>query len=134
MQYRICAQEGSVSLRPLESQDSPLLLHWLTDSRNLAYWEGESAVFTPERIQEDFYHDEWNASRCIIQYEGRDIGYAQAYLLDGEMFAEYQYPRTDLRTFGIDQFISDGARASAGGSSGCPAAGFGTVAAPRPWC
>lgn len=106
MQYRICAQEGSVSLRPLESQDSPLLLHWLTDSRNLAYWEGESAVFTPERIQEDFYHDEWNASRCIIQYEGRDIGYAQAYLLDGEMFAEYQYPRTDLRTFGIDQFIS----------------------------
>ena len=105
MQYRISAREGSVALRPLEREDAPLLLRWLTDARNLAYWEGQSAVFTPERIQEDFYADEWNASRCIIQWEGRDIGYAHAYQLDREMFQEYQYSRIGLRTFGIDQFI-----------------------------
>ena len=105
MQYEITAQEGSVSLRPLAPGDADLLLRWLTDRRNLEYWEGPSAVFTPERIQEDFYHDEWNGSLCIIQHKGEDIGYAQAYLLDDGMFGEYEYPRTDLRTFGIDQFI-----------------------------
>ncbi len=107
MQYEIKLREGPVSLRPLTPEDAPLLLRWLTDSRNLEYWEGPGTVFTPERIQEDFYQDGWNASQCIIQYEGRDIGYMQAYELDEEMFREYQYPYTPERVFGIDQFIGE---------------------------
>ena len=107
MRYEIKLREGPVSLRPLTPEDAPLLLRWLTDSRNLEYWEGPGTVFTPERIQADFYQDGWNASRCIIQYEGRDIGYMQAYELDEEMFREYQYPYTPERVFGIDQFIGE---------------------------
>lgn len=107
MRYEIKLREGPVSLRPLTPEDAPLLLRWLTDSRNLEYWEGPGTVFTPERVQEDFYQDGWNASRCIIQYEGRDIGYMQAYELDEEMFREYQYPYTPERVFGIDQFIGE---------------------------
>lgn len=107
MQYDISAKDGPISLRPLEQSDAPLLLRWLTDPRNLEYWEGPHEIFTPERIQEDFYTEEWNGSACIIGYEGRDIGYVQAYQLDEEMFGEYQYHRTDLKTFGIDQFIGE---------------------------
>ena len=107
MRYEIKLREGPVSLRPLTPEDAPLLLRWLADSRNLEYWEGPGTVFTPERIQADFYQDGWNASRCIIQYEGRDIGYMQAYELDEEMFREYQYPYTPERVFGIDQFIGE---------------------------
>jgi len=107
MQYKISAQGGPVALRPLEPSDAPLLLKWLTDSRVLEYWEGPSTIFTAARIQEDFYEDEWNASRCIIEYESKPIGYLQAYQLDGEMFTEYGYPRQDRLTFGIDQFIGE---------------------------
>lgn len=107
MQHQIQAQEGAVSLRPLTQEDAPLLLRWLTDPRNLEYWEGPHAVFTPKRIQTDFYTEEWNGSACIVVYEGRDVGYAQAYQLDEEMYEEYGYPRRDLCTYGIDQFIGE---------------------------
>ena len=107
MAFEIALQEGPVALRPLRGEDAGLLLRWLTDRRVLEYWDGPSAVFTPQRIQEDFFEDEWNASRCIIQYEGKDIGYVQAYQLDGEMCKEYQYPHPELLAFGIDQFIAE---------------------------
>lgn len=105
MQYEIALQDGPVTLRPLVRGDAPRLLGWLRDPRNLAYWEGPSAVFTPERIERDFYEDEENASRCIVGYEGRDVGYVQVYQLDKEMFEEYQYPYTPAPVYGIDQFI-----------------------------
>lgn len=95
-----------ISLRPLSQADAPLLLKWLTDPAVLEYWEGPHAVFTPERIQEDFYAEEWNASKWLIVYEGREIGYVQAYELDEEMFAAYHYPHTNRKAFGIDQFIA----------------------------
>ncbi len=105
MQHEIDLEEDGVALRPLTAEDAPLLLGWLTDPRNLQYWEGPGAVFTPERVQEDFFSDEWNASRCIIQYQGRAVGYVQAYQLDREMFEEYCYPYTPEPVYGIDQFI-----------------------------
>ena len=97
MQYEIFAQDGPVSLRPLEQEDTPTLLRWLTDPRNLEYWEGPHEVFTPERIQKDFYTEEWNGSACIVCYNGQDIGYVQAYQLDDEGFTEYGYDRHDLK-------------------------------------
>lgn len=107
MQFAISVKDGPVALRPLEEADAPLLLRWLTDRRVLEYWEGPSAVFTPQRIKEHYFEGEWNASRCIIQYEGKDVGYVQAYQLDEEMCEEYHYPHPGLLAFGIDQFIGE---------------------------
>lgn len=107
MQHEFTLAEGPVSLRPLADADAPTLLRWLTDPRVLEYWEGPGAVFTPARIREDFFEDEWNASRCIVQYDGQDIGYVQVYQLDGEMCGEYQYPQPEGLAFGIDQFIGE---------------------------
>ncbi len=107
MQFAISAKDGPVALRPLEEGDASLLLRWLTDPRVLEYWEGPGAVFNLQRIQEDFFEDEWNASRAIIQYEGQDAGYVQVYQLDEEMCKEYHYPCPEGKAFGIDQFIGE---------------------------
>ena len=105
MQYEIHAQDGPVVLRPLRRADAGLILSWLTDPRNLEYWEGPGTVYDMQRVIEDFYQEEWNASKCMIVYEGQDVGYVQAYLLDEEMRDEYEYSKAGLKTFGIDQFI-----------------------------
>lgn len=107
MQHNIALQSGPVALRPLMASDAPLLLRWLTDPRVLEYWEGPHTVFTPARIQEDFYEDSDPTSRCVVQYHGRDVGYLQFYPLDAEGFAEYQYPYSQSVVFGIDQFIGE---------------------------
>lgn len=107
MQFAISLQDGPVALRPLREEDAPLLLRWLTDRRVLEYWEGPSAVFTPQRIQEDFFEGEEDVSRWVIQYEGKDIGYVQAYPLDAEACEEYAYTCPGGLAFGIDQFIAE---------------------------
>ena len=86
MQHEFHLASGPICLRPLEPADADLLFTWLTDPHVLEYWEGPSTVYTPQRVQKDFYEDEWNASRCIVGYQGKDIGYVQVYQLDDEGF------------------------------------------------
>lgn len=107
MENHLFLKDGPVSLRPLAQEDAPLLLKWLTDPENLEWWEGKSAVFTPERIQEDFYTEEPFLRRCLIGYEEKTIGYLQVEKLDQELCAEYHYPHPELACFGIDQFIGE---------------------------
>lgn len=99
--------QGPLRIRPLAEKDAQLLLRWLTEPENLEYWEGKSAVFTPKRIREDFYTEDPLGRRCIVEYEGRPIGYVQVYLLDDELCDEYQYPHPEGTVFGIDQFIGE---------------------------
>ncbi len=98
---------GAVTVRPLAESDAPLLLKWMTDPRVLEWYEGRDAQFTPERVRENFYSDEPLGRRCIVEYEGRAIGYIQIYRLDREMCREYGYPHPDWVSFGIDQFIGE---------------------------
>lgn len=99
--------QGPVALRPLGAADAPTLLRWLTDPRVLEYWEGPSAVFTPQRIQGDFYEDPDPTSRCVVQWEGQDVGYVQAYPLDGAGLVEYDLAPTGETVWGLDQFIAE---------------------------
>ncbi len=98
---------GPVSVRPLEERDAPLLLKWMTDQRVLEWYEGRDQVFTPERVQEDFYEDEPLGRRCIVEYEDVPIGYIQVYRLDEELCKEYGYPHPNRVAFGIDQLIGE---------------------------
>ena len=99
--------KGDVALRPLTEEDAPLLLKWLRDPDNLEYWEGKSEVFTPSRIQEDFYTEEPLLRRCIILYQDKPIGYLHVLRLDEEACEEYEYPHPEREGFGIDQFIGE---------------------------
>ncbi len=100
-------RDGPVSLRPLEQRDAGSLLKWMTDPAVLEWYEGRDAVFTTERVQEDFYEEEPGCRRCTIEYEGLPIGYIQIYKLTPELCEEYQYPHPELSAFGIDQFIGE---------------------------
>lgn len=105
MKNTIDLQRDGIRIRPLEERDAAELLRWLTDPAVLEWYEGKSAVFTPERIREDFYTEEPLGRRCIIEYENEPIGYVQIFLADDEMREEYQYPHPELTVFGVDQFI-----------------------------
>lgn len=107
MENPLDLRRDEIHIRPLAQEDAPLLLRWLQDPENLRWWEGESAVFTPTRIQEDFYTEEPFLRRCMVEYEGRVIGYVQVQKLDEALCAEYQYPHPELICFGIDQFIGE---------------------------
>lgn len=107
MKNSIDLVRDGIRIRPLEDSDAPLLLKWLTDPENLEWWEGKSAVFTPERIQEDFYAEEPFLRRCIIEYQETVIGYLQVEKLDEALCGEYEYPHPEWTAFGIDQFIGE---------------------------
>lgn len=98
---------GPVSVRPLTGEDAGFLLKWLTNPAVLKFYEGRDAVFTPERIQEDFYTDDFGCRRCVVEYQGVPIGYLQICRIDEELCAEYQYPHPDWISFGIDQFLGE---------------------------
>lgn len=101
-------QEGPVAVRPLFSQDAPLLLRWMTDPRVLAFYGGRDLRFTPEKVQEKFYTPEQGVRRCLVEFEGVPVGYIQIYPLDEELCREYHYPyRKEELAFGIDQFLGE---------------------------
>ena len=107
MKHGIYLTRGPVTVRPLTPEHAPFLLKWMTEPRVLEFYEGRDAVFTPERILKDFYQEEWNARRCIVEYEEQPIGYLQIYRLDEELCREYHYSHLGGFSFGIDQFIGE---------------------------
>ncbi len=107
MKNDLLLKQEKLLIRPLTPEDARLLLRWLTDPAVLEWWEGKSAVFTPQRVQEDFYTEEPFLRRCIIEYEDSPIGYLQVYRLTDEERAEYDYPHPELVSFGLDQFIGE---------------------------
>jgi aminoglycoside 6'-N-acetyltransferase len=94
-------------LRKLKQTDNTLLQKWLTDKRVLNYWEGQSAIFDPERIKSDFYTEEEGLTRAIIEHNGKAIGYCQMYPLDKESQKEYNYQSSKDIVYGVDQFIGE---------------------------
>ncbi len=102
----IFLSRGPVTVRPLLESDAGVLLKWMTDPAVLEWYEGRDAVFTPERIQADFYDGE-PLCRCIVEYQKRPVGYVQVYPLDGDGKKEYGYPDPDRRVFAMDQFLGE---------------------------
>ena len=104
----VIISNDKISLRLLTEQDKNLLLKWLTDERVLNFWEGKSAVFDLNRIEEDYYAEEdVEIIRAIIEYDGKSIGYVHMYKLNEELLNEYEYPSTNKVVYGIDQFIGE---------------------------
>jgi len=95
-----------LNLRKLNDSDKCLLLDWLTSVSVLKYWEGISAIFDIDRIEEDFYSQEaCEMERCIIEFCGTPIGYIQIYLADN-ILQEYEYENFDENVYALDLFIA----------------------------
>lgn len=97
--------DGSLTIRPLAPADAPLLTRWLSDPRVLAFYEGRDNPHDAARVQAVFYDTlPENEVPCLVEWEGRPIGYLQFYRHDAEALADFGL---EEGAFGMDQFIGE---------------------------
>ena len=97
-----------VSFRTMNEDDFVLMLKWLTDDRVLEFYGGRDKKYTQETIREH-YTEQWadELYRVIIEYDTIPVGYAQIYRVQGKLFEEYNYHKTDEKIYTMDQFIGE---------------------------
>lgn len=97
-----------VSFRTMSTDDFVLMLKWLTDDRVLEYYGGRDKIYTQETIREH-YTEQWAEElyRVIIEYDAIPVGYAQIYRVQGKLFEEYNYHKTNEKIYAMDQFIGE---------------------------
>lgn len=98
-------EAGDLRLRLLRPDDVPLLVRWLTDPRLLEWYEGRDRPHTRQMVLAEYYVED-ETTRCIVEWDGRPIGYQQFYPVLEDERDEYGYePGADI--WGMDQFIGE---------------------------
>jgi len=99
-------QDGKMSIRKLEKRDKEILVKWLTDPEVLKYYEGRDNPQNLEKVDQHFYSPD-ETTRCLVEYEGKAIGYIQFYPLEEPERMKYGYWNPEEIVFGTDQFIGE---------------------------
>lgn len=101
-------EKESISVRFLQKKDFKLMLGWLTNKEVLKYYGGRDLNYTMESLIEH-YSENFDADgfRVIIEYKNIPVGYGQIYRVVGDLYNEYQYPKTDKIVYAMDQFIGE---------------------------
>ncbi|MFM9276949.1 GNAT family N-acetyltransferase [Paenibacillus jiagnxiensis] len=100
-------QNGKLMVRELEAKDAGLLATWLSDPAVLEFYEGRDNAFDLEKVLDIYYDPEDDTVKCIIEFDGCEIGYIQYYQLDDETGQTYGYSDKDGTIYGTDQFIGE---------------------------
>lgn len=87
-------------------EDEELLVTWLSNPLLLQFYEGRDRPHNLEMIREHFYKED-DTVRCIIEFEGKPIGYIQYYAVDDQSKTKFGYTNSDEKIFGTDQFIGE---------------------------
>lgn len=103
----IVYQVGKLAVRLLQTEDEQLLVKWLSDPEVLQYYEGRDQPHDLELVRAHFYNQDDEAARCVVEYDGRPIGYIQFYELETEERAKYGYADHGEIIYGTDQFIGE---------------------------
>lgn len=103
----IIFSQQALTIRALEDEDAHLLVKWLSDPVVLEFYEGRDHPLNEELVRESFYEDNDEVNRCIIQYNGVNIGYIQFYVIDDEEKEAYSYSDYNGIIYGMDQFIGE---------------------------
>lgn len=103
----IFIKNDKLTIRSLEQADKPLIVNWLSDEQVLQYYEGRNNPHDEKRVEEKFYSNNENITRCIIEYVNQSIGYIQFYTINEEERKEYGYSNFNGVIFGTDQFIGE---------------------------
>ncbi|MDN4604131.1 GNAT family N-acetyltransferase [Paenibacillus sp. F6_3S_P_1C] len=98
---------NEITVRLLDKKDEQYLVQWLSDPEVLQYYEGRDRPHDLNMVKEHFYRQDDAAYRCMVEYEGKPIGYIQFYELEEEERNEYGYGDTDEIIYGTDQFIGE---------------------------
>lgn len=109
------AREGPAAIRKMQEDDKDfrLFLRWMTDPETMRYWAGMTEHFTYERVVRRYLeHIEEGVAQCIMEYEGRPIGFCQFCRLDapyfevpGQLYDRFIGPQECA--YGLDLFIGE---------------------------
>ncbi|MBS4204128.1 GNAT family N-acetyltransferase [Lederbergia citrea] len=100
-------QKGNLKVREIQLKDSALLVKWLSDPKVLTYYEGRDNPFNLHKVNEHFFDDDQQVTRCIVEFDGVSVGYIQFYQVDEETRIVYGYSPNEERIYGMDQFIGE---------------------------
>src|SRR5699024_58314 len=75
-------KKDSLSVRYLHQKDKHLLGKWLSTPSVLEFYEGRDSPFNLAKVTRKFYNREDDVDRCIVNFDGLDIGYIQFYLVN----------------------------------------------------
>lgn len=103
----IFCKTDELIVRGLERDDKHLIIKWLSDDQVLQYYEGRDNPHDEQMVEEKFYNDDTDNTRCIIEYSKTPIGYIQFYTISEEEREEYGYANFQGTIFGTDQFIGE---------------------------
>jgi aminoglycoside 6'-N-acetyltransferase len=98
---------GSLRVRALEEGDIQDLCRWLSDPAVLEFYEGRDRPLDPETARRCYLSKQGNpVTACIVEWDGRPIGFAQFYPLDTAERAAFGYDPVEP-VFGMDQVIGE---------------------------
>lgn len=98
---------NAIHIRELiQGKDEKLLQKWLSDSLVLQFYEGRDLSFTLEDVKRKFFNRNDVITRCLVVYQGDEIGYIQYYPInpDTSNISDYQGMEG---IYGLDQFIGE---------------------------
>lgn len=111
----VIAQEEALLIRKMEESTGDLeqYLRWMTDPETMRFWEGMTEAYDRERVVREYRECiEEKVTPCMVELDGRRIGYCQFCTLDAAL---YEVPQTEWNrvvrpgetVYGIDMFIGD---------------------------
>jgi aminoglycoside 6'-N-acetyltransferase len=99
--------KNKLTIRELEEQDAPKLVEWLSNPRLLEFYEGRDKPHDLYMVKNAFYQDS-NETRCMVEYDGLEIGYIQFYEIDeSEKRSYFEEAAANQKIMGTDQFIGE---------------------------
>lgn len=109
------AKEENIMIRKMEESDNDfqLFLKWMTDPETMKYWQGMTEQFSYERVVKEYRENvEEQVEQCIIEYDGKAIGFCQFCILNAQYYEvpKIQYDKfveeSDV-VYGIDIFLGE---------------------------
>lgn len=123
----LIAQSDPIAIREMLAceADFRLFLKWMTDPDTMIFWEGLSSLYTYDRVVAEYEENvAEGVTPCIIEYDGKPIGFCQFCPLDAEYYLvpedAYRAHLGDAETvYGIDIILGDTAYRDRGVGTAC---------------
>lgn len=96
-----------LAVRELIEDDKFLMQKWLSDPEILQFYEGRDRPLGLAQVEEDFFGEADDETRCLILYDEVPIGYVQFYPVEDEERRVYGYSDLSEILYGMDQFIGE---------------------------
>jgi aminoglycoside 6'-N-acetyltransferase len=103
----ILYEHDNLMVRELKESDAAWLLKWLSDPVVIEFYEGRDRPHDMEMVQTHFYQRTFEITRCMVLYQGKEIGYIQFYPISEEEMVTYGFLDFSGKIYGLDQFIGE---------------------------